>query len=446
MPLLVLGATFGSSRVRAGGYDTPILYSAQHMGLGGAAIAYVDDPSAMFHNPAGLARTFGLTLSLNASLITGSIQSVPDSSLGPQESEPILAVAPLIGASLRPVDWFAFGVAFYPVASAGASYKYDKNGTAITNETDVRFLEIAPSIAFELPEHIRLGVGYRISFASLDRKLTDTLGFDAHLSGTNFTGFRFGAQWDPIPELQIGAVFRTMTATDIKDPSGKVITTQGPVSTTFVLPARLGLGFRLKLEPFRFAFDFEYGFHSQNQRATFAYAGSQALPLVNVFKWHDAITLRGGVEYAFKDTWFFRGGFIYDGQVSEEKYPSAFGTPPAATVTGTLGVGYKHGDDWKMNFAAAYRLGTTKVERNLTTDDEACLPCAFDGDYKLSMLGVYLDFTYSFDDLFGGAGKPKPEPVAPKPDPKPEQPAPEPTPAPAPQPQPAPDSGLLQPN
>ena len=49
-----LAVAFAPTATRAGGYDTPILFSAQHMAMGGAAIAYVDDPSAMFHNPAGL--------------------------------------------------------------------------------------------------------------------------------------------------------------------------------------------------------------------------------------------------------------------------------------------------------------------------------------------------------------------------------------------------------
>ena len=45
-----------SSVAVAGGYDTPMLYAGEHMGLGGAAVAGVDDPSALFHNPAGLAQ------------------------------------------------------------------------------------------------------------------------------------------------------------------------------------------------------------------------------------------------------------------------------------------------------------------------------------------------------------------------------------------------------
>ena len=57
-----------TNKAFAGGYDTPMLYTARHMGMGGAAQAYVDDPSAMFHNPAGLMGTDRLSITADFSL------------------------------------------------------------------------------------------------------------------------------------------------------------------------------------------------------------------------------------------------------------------------------------------------------------------------------------------------------------------------------------------
>ncbi len=402
----------------AGGYDTPILYSAQHMGMGGAAIGYVDDPTAMFHNPAGLARTMGLSLSVNATLVLGSIQSTPDVTTGlTRESEPIMALAPLVGVSAKPVDWFAFGVAFYPVASAGAEYKYDNSsGVEVTNQTSVVFLELTPSVAFKLPGNVMIGAGWRIIMASLDRKLTNSaLNFDTSMSGSNLGGFRIGAQWDPIPELQIGVVYRNKTTTTLVDDSGDALTTQGGttlgvmddrIETDFVLPSKLGLGVRVKLEPIRFAVDLEYAFQSENKASQFLF-GDDAQPgtfpdpekgLVNVFNWSDAATLRLGVEYVVDQSYFFRGGFLWDAKVSNEQYPSAFGTPPTSTTTITAGFGYKCEDTWKLNFGVAHRFGGTDVD--VGSPEETCLPCSGSGPYELSMTGLYLDFTYSFPRLF----------------------------------------------
>lgn len=422
---LGLGAALGttlvaSSSAFAGGYDTPILYSAQHMGMGGAAIGYVDDPTAMFHNTAGLAKTMGLTFTVDATLILGSIQSTPDVTSGKTaESEPIMAVAPLIGIAAKPLDWLAFGVAFYPVASAGAEYQYANTaGAEVENMTEVVFLELAPSVAFQLPGHVSVGAGWRIIMASLDRKLTNsTFNFDAGLSGTNLAAFRLGAQWDPIPELNLGIVFRSKSTTTLVDDSGDALTTvgggtagvsKGRIETDFTLPAKIGFGARVKLDPVRVALDLEYAFQSQNKESVFLFGdppknGSFPDPqkgLVNTFKWSDAITLRTGVEYEVQDRYFFRGGFIYDSQVSNEKYPSAFGTPPTSTMTLTAGFGMACGKTWKWNFGVAHRFGSTDVKRDLQATDPICLPCSGDGPYSLSMTGLYLDFTYSFADLF----------------------------------------------
>ncbi len=385
--------------VQAAGYDTPILYSAQHMGMGGTAIGYVDDPSAMFHNPAGLAKTMGLSLMVNATLILGSIRSAPDSTLGDLTSEDVFALAPLAGISYKPTDWMAFGVAFYPVASAGAEYRYTKGDDDILNATSLTFLEVSPNVAFKLPGNVNLGFGWRVIMANLRRELTtDRLGFDVDMSGVNLTGFRVGAQWSPIKELDIGVVFRNKTSTEITDDNGFVLVDpRRNVSTEFVLPAKLGLGVRVNLEPVRFALDLEYAFQSQNQRSVFVTDPPLALEVNNIFKWQDTITLRGGVEYNVDDRYFFRGGFIFDSQASQEMYPSAFGTPPTSTVAMTAGFGMKCGDTWKFNVAVAHRLGQTEVNRG--TPDETCVACSFDGNYKLAMTGLYVDFMYSFADL-----------------------------------------------
>src|SRR5689334_16096925 len=105
--------------VHAAGYDTPILYSARHQGMGGTAIGYVDDPSATFHNPAGLSGVKGLSLLLDLSLILGEVEASPDRGATSITSEPVLAPFFLAAAAARVHDWVTIGVGFFPVASGG---------------------------------------------------------------------------------------------------------------------------------------------------------------------------------------------------------------------------------------------------------------------------------------------------------------------------------------
>jgi len=397
---------------RAGGYDTPILYSAQHMGLGGAAIAYVDDPSAMFHNPAGLMGTKGLSLMANLTLVTGAIQSSPDEFNRNEESESLLALAPLVGVSYDVDDVVAFGLAFYPVASAGAEYLYVDEATQVAtrNFTSVRFLEVSPGMAFKIPgTNLSIGAGYRFSIVQLGRylgpedKSEGGPKFDVSMSGKNAAGFRVGLQWQPIPELQLGLVYRSLTRTSIEDDKGTVLAPATNIETEFTLPAKAGFGVRANLDPIAIVLDVEYGFYSQNVSNEFVADPVLLLPIVNVSRWRDAVTVRAGVEYGVDDRYFFRGGFLYDGQVSQENFPSAFGTPPTSTSTITAGFGYKCGDNWKLNFAVAHRFGSTKVERAKTDSDGSalpgCIPCSASGDYSLTMTAFYLDFMYAFPNL-----------------------------------------------
>ncbi|PKN56768.1 MAG: hypothetical protein CVU56_14380 [Deltaproteobacteria bacterium HGW-Deltaproteobacteria-14] len=400
---LALATLFGASSALAAGWDTPILYSAEHMGMGGAAIGYVDDPSAIFHNPAGIVRTEGLTLMANATFILGSITSSPAPDPTNVESEPIVAVAPLIAVTYKFTDWFAAGLAFYPVASAGATYHYTPGGTSteIEDTTKVTFLEISPSIAFALPGNVKLGAGYRISSVSLDRFRDTSLPLDFTLEGWNFAGLRFGAQWDPIPELQIGLVYRHKTETEITDDKAIVLNPAATVkaSGSLVLPGKFGAGIRLNLNPLAFVLDYEYTIQSQSDELLIDTDPTTIIAINSVFRWSDSSTLRFGVEYGIDDTFFLRGGFMFDGRATQKKWASAFGTPPGPSYTGTLGFGFKPDAPWDLNFAVAYRTGSATVTQddvNEGLSEHPCQACSKAGDYSLSMLGAYLDFTYSF--------------------------------------------------
>src|SRR5690349_7273477 len=101
---LALGLLFcvaTPASVRAGGFDTPILYTARHLGMGGTAIGYVDDPSAVFHNPAGLRGVKGFAFVADFSLLLGTLQASPDSAASARNVESELTVAPffLLGAA-----------------------------------------------------------------------------------------------------------------------------------------------------------------------------------------------------------------------------------------------------------------------------------------------------------------------------------------------------------
>lgn len=406
-----------ASTAHAGGYDTPMLYSARHMGMGGTAVGYVYDPSAIFHNPAGLGQIENVSVMGDFSLLFGSIQGSPGAPDQNVTSNTTVAPFFLLGTGFRITDWLVGGVAVYPVASAGATYEYESMGQQVEDTTTLLFVEASPAVAVNLDEYrLRFGAGYRITYVSLERTtlrdgnpslaLCIEDGEPCSMSGFNFASFRVGAQWEAIEDqLSIGLAYRHKTTTTVK--SDEAFALGMPLTdgeTDFTLPGRISAGIRFDYDAFGAALDFEYGLQSQNERSTLSATLPSGDPISadNVFAWENAVTLRVGAEYriplAPQRTIAPRLGYVFDGKTSNESYPTAFGTPPGPTHVFTVGVGYA-AEQYEVNLAFAHRRGSATV----TDTDVAAMPegpCAFcnqPGDYEIVLNGLYVDVSYDFE-------------------------------------------------
>ncbi len=411
-----------SSIAVAGGYDTPMLYSARHMGMGGTAIGYVNDPSALFHNPSGLAQVERGEVLGDFSLLLGNIKASP--SITAKDVTSDLTTAPffLVGGAYRIHPKIVIGVGVYPVASAGATFHYGAPGFEDT--TELFFLEASPGIAFNLLPNLRIGAGYRITYVRLKRyegnpTTSDTPFLDFTVTGENYTGFRVGAEYDALPWWHFGVVYRNPTTTKVSNDHGVALATNfSDVSTKFKLPAKLGAGTRVDFDDFGFsgsvALDWEYTFNSENQGypligtqpATAGMPNPTPTSVSNVFDWSNSQTVRVGFEYRFIEDRVehykhvaARIGYVYDEKTANAEYPTPFGTPPGATQVFTLGTGY-NGGTWQANLAYAYRTGTgavTKADLNAPGRQD-CQFCGAAGnqDYAIHLHGVYGDVSYKF--------------------------------------------------
>jgi len=444
----------------AGGYDTPILYSARHMGMAGTAIGYVNDPSAMFHNPAGLSGIHGLELLGDVSPLYGSITSSPNSPgdfEGPNGNYPTHttepAVSPLFmfGAGYRIAEPVTIGFGVYPVAAAAGEYRTTgATGMPSIDKTRLVFLEFSPAISVNLMRNLSLGVGYRVTLATLERvkgNIDDPREFNFEVSGVDAAGIRAGLQWQVNESFSVGAVYRHKVEPTLKADNVYAYRPLINGETTFLLPSKAGIGFSGKFDRWHPALDFEYGFYSQNTTTTLSGVDpmtGETIQVQNYFMWQNAVTARLGLEYLLGNESQIpvRVGYIYDGKVGNKMYPTAFGTPPAASNSFTVGAGYR-GDKWQVNIAGAYRFASAVVTADDIKGAQPCPSCSKPGpDYNLKILGFYLDFSYRFDvaPLFGGAAAaPAPTPA---PAPPPTQPA---TPASSSEPVPAPTSPSTSP-
>lgn len=393
----------------AAGWDTPIVHTARHQAMGGTAIGYVDDPSASFHNPAGYSGVTGLELLGSFSLLLGNLTASPGDypEATNVKSNLVVAPFPLASAAYRVHEWITLGVGAYPVASGAADYRYP---TSTTGEFDdslrALFIEVSPGISLNIPESVvpgklAFGFGYRATSVTFDRSKTTSTGttqFDLGLSGWDFAGFRVGVQYSPLPGLRFGAVLRNKIEVTAKADEGTGFVPLTDVELDFVLPFKFGVGARYDFKRFGIAVDYEYAMQSQNDIVELSgkVAGSDVVTsLPNHFMWQDGHTVRLGFEYRAPLGTFeipLRAGYVFDGQVGNKNYPTAFGTPPAPTNSFSVGSGVKS-ETWELNLACAYRLGGTTVE----SVAEECLFCGGPGDYSIALLGIYLDASVEFD-------------------------------------------------
>lgn len=372
--------------------------------MGGTAIASVDDASAGFHNPAGLQGVRGLGFIGDFSLILGRVKATPDRDPSAASLESNTVVAPffLLGGAYRPHAWLSAGLAAFPVASGGAEYRYKLGAASTIDSTEVVFFEATPMLSLNVPRDkwipgtLAFGAGYRASMVMFDRlkgNVDDPQLLDIQLRGFNFTGFRAGAQYRPIDALKLGVVFRNKVVVKAKADTATVFAaeaTDGELE--FTLPAKLGFGARVDLGRLGVGSDVEWAFQSQNKRPPLrGTRDGEELAVPNVFDWQNGVTWRMGAEYRLgrAPTIPLRAGYIYDSKVTNERYPSAFGTPPAPTHTLTAGTGYVE-EHWQVNLAVTRRFGSTRI---LASDvvGNGCAFCGYGGYYAITMTGFYVD-------------------------------------------------------
>jgi|SRR6266545_2086881 len=412
-----------ASLAHAGGYDTPILYSARHQGMGGTAIAYVDDASSVFHNPAGLARIRSLDLLGGLSLLSGKLTTSPgnpdlenrDGTYPSRTTEPAVSPLFIVGAGYRLAPPVAVGLGIYPVAAVAGEYRNTNLlGRPTIDRTRLVFLELSPAVAVRLVDKLSIGAGYRMTIAMLDRVKGDADNpreFDFSLRGVDFVGWRLGLAWQATEMISLGLVYRHRIEPTLRSDRAYAYTQLTDAQTTLVLPSKLGSGISVRLDPMKLALDAEYGFYSQNSDSIlrgFNPGLNKIEQVTSYFRWRNALTLRVGAEYGLGPDGHFpiRAGYVFDGQVGNPAYPSAFGTPPAPSHAVTVGGGYRSGA-WQANVAAAYRFATTSVSPADVAGAESCAICSKPGaDYSLRMLAVYLDFSIDLEVSAGAEPPP----------------------------------------
>jgi len=340
--------------------------TARGLGLSNAVTAGIDDPSAVYYNPAALGEIEG-----NQILLTGAYLNV----LGSVENSGRNAV------NKRDDNFFATVFANYHIpntdltlgfgayAPYGLATTYDRDFTRFAAErAELKTLFITPSLSWSPSKFLSIGAGF--SFVHSSTQLSRSLCFDIFtgcpaqggpLEGriritdtANAFTYNIGVLLQPLEQLKFGFSYRARTdlrfdSVDVKLGGSFIPNSLGGNIRPVSLPPVINAGIFWQVNPsWGIELDYEHVRWSEfkNLNASFSPPATFipfGLPLTSFSlpqNWKNTNTLRLGTSYKMNKSWEFRGGLGLDETAipSSTLNPAIFG---ADALTLNAGVSYK---------------------------------------------------------------------------------------------------------
>lgn len=127
-----------------------------------------EDGSAIFYNPAGLARSSGLTISAGATVIAASGKFTADGThlTSDLKNDPI--AAPHLYAVYGINDRLAVGLGAYVPYGLGTKWSTDFEGCYMGYDNNLQSIYIQPTVAYQLTDNIALGGGLTVAIGSVE--------------------------------------------------------------------------------------------------------------------------------------------------------------------------------------------------------------------------------------------------------------------------------------
>ncbi len=237
--------------------DSAVGLGTAFAGAGSAA----NTPSTVFDNPAGMTQLPGVQIALGGSLIapqstfTGSARDAFNRPIAGKDGSDAgnLALVPHGFITWKPTQDLAVGLGITTPFGLATTYESGFVGRYQADKTDLRTINVNPSIAYQIAPWLSVGAGVSVqygravfsSFINSSSAATALTGRPTalpdgyfRLGGDNIAfGYNFGVLIQPGPQTNIGLTYRSRVQQDF---SGEA---------TFVVPAPLNLSNRFRNSP-----------------------------------------------------------------------------------------------------------------------------------------------------------------------------------------------------
>jgi long-chain fatty acid transport protein len=342
-----LGALLGApGPVLASGFS---IYEqgGRSMGFSGAYTAVTDDPSAIFHNAAGLAFLEGKQVYVGGTLVmpqSSFTGANPFPGLGVQERQQVGTLpVPALYFSHRVSPRFAWGIGLH--APFGLKTRWENpdtfTGRYVAVESSLRGFALNPTVAVRLNDEMSVGAGLDLRFSSvrLVRRtgvvdpftltFTDTAEVVLDSDTATGVGFNLGVVAKPIAGLSLGAHYRHKVKVDYSGEAsftqiptgndqldaivaGRLPQGRPPVETSIEYPSILALGLCRDWASWTVVADLVFFQWSTFDELTLTFPTEPGLDSVIPENYRNIWQVRAGVERRLDEGWALRLGYHYD--------------------------------------------------------------------------------------------------------------------------------------
>lgn len=391
-----------SLEVFAAGFTIPH-QTARGLGLSNAFTAGVDDPSAVYYNPAALGDIAGNSVLLTGTYV-GLYNSVENNRRDAVNKHDDNFLGSLFANYHIPGSDFTIGIGTYSPFGLATSYERDFTRFA-AQRTELRTIYVTPALSWAPSKFFSVGGGLSYVHGSglFSRSLcldpitgcTAPIGLEGRLRITDTVdafGYNIGLLVKPIDRIKMGFSYRSRVDLRFDDANVKL---GGPFSITktkanirpLALPPVINAGvFWQVTPPWGAEFVYEYTRWSEFKNFTASFSPTPTFVPIGFpiagFRlpedWKNTSTLRFGSYYKLNDTWEVRGGLALEESAIPNRTLNP-AIPDADKLTLNAGLGYK----WQkfsvdLGYMAVF-YKTRKIRNNELEGLPATAPLGFAG-------------------------------------------------------------------
>jgi len=315
-------------------------HGAAAMAMAGAFISIANNPSAIWHNPAGIAFLKGTQVSVGTTLIKSSSTMTltqwpyaQPSKTWDQKSQVFYPSTFYITHSIGEKVTLGFG--FFSPYGLGASWPIENQLRYLGYEDDMKTFFFNPTVGIKLTDQLSIGAGVSYIYSTVKFKLVrlitnlipytgSTYDVPAELEGNgNSWAFNAGLLYRA-EKFSLGVNWRSSFNIDYKgdmtlDTSAipsyfrPGFPTEAGGETTFKFPNIFGVGASVNVtEALLLTADIHYVLWSRFDKYVVTFDNADMDPLETKEDWKDAFTFRLGGQYTISPQFCLRAGVMYD--------------------------------------------------------------------------------------------------------------------------------------